>query len=412
MILATRHAGDRQLRSFNSSWDAYTRRAPARGGVSSGTLVTVGSATGLPAVGRAIRLVAGQVASLPILVFEGKGGDKRARQNTPVAELLDMPALDMSDFDWRWDVASALEAHENALLLKVKSRGRVQELLPVPSEAWSGHVRADGVKVFTVHTSSGWAELTSADVLHIRGQTVGGGAFGVSRISQHADPIGSMQAAQTFEGAHFRNTARPDVAILFPQGVSREQAREWKDYWDSNYGGPENAGQAVPLGGGATIEAIPVSLRDLQWVENKNLTIEDVGRIMDVDSALLGAPEDGDVRKSALELFLRLQLTPRLKRIERALKADTDLFPVGSALYPEFEVPSLMYADPLTRAQVQHQQIQNGSLLVDEARADNGRPPLPDGMGQIPQVVPVGGAPNPTPLPPAEDDDTEDTNED
>jgi hypothetical protein len=49
---------------------------------------------------------------------------------------------------------------------------------------------------------------------------------------------------------------------------------------------------------------------------------------------------------------------------------------------------------------VQHFRIQNGSELVDEARADNGRPPLPNGAGQIPQITPVGGAPNP-------DDDTD-----
>jgi hypothetical protein len=61
-----------------------------------------------------------------------------------------------------------------------------------------------------------------------------------------------------------------------------------------------------------------------------------------------------------------------------------------------------MFASPNERATVQHSQIQAGTLLPDEARADNGRPPLPDGLGQIPQVTPVGGAPNPAPLPTAE----------
>ena len=60
-------------------------------------------------------------------------------------------------------------------------------------------------------------------------------------------------AAQKFEGSYFRNHARPDLALQFPGGVSQEQAREWRDFWSAQYGGAANAGQAIPLGAGATI---------------------------------------------------------------------------------------------------------------------------------------------------------------
>ena len=76
---------------------------------------------------------------------------------------------------------------------------------------------------------------------------------------------------------------------------------------------------------------------------------------------------------------------------------------MNDPLYPEFRVDDLMFADPLTRAQVQHYRVQDGTELVDEARADNGRQPLPDGAGQVPQITPVGGAPNPA-LEPTDDD--------
>lgn len=393
MILATRH-GNREMR-----FGANTAVAPypsARGYFSAtGEVVTEERAMGLAAFGRANRLVAGVIASLPLLVWEGVAGEKTARPDSKQGRLLANPVAGMSVFDWKWDIASSLEIYENAFLLKVRGAGGVLELQPIPCEFVHAYVDRSGSKVFEVWTASGRVPLTSIDVLHIRGQTIGAGPFGVPRIQQHSDPVGSMLAAQKFEGSYFRNHARPDIAILFPNGVTKTQASEWRETWETEYGGANNAGKALPLGGGATIQPIPVSMRDSQFIEGRQFSVEEAGRITDVDSALLGAPEDGDVRKSALELFLKLQLPYRLHRITGAFRADLDLFKVNDPLYPEFRVDDLMFADPLTRAQVQHFRVQNGTELADEARADNGRPPLPNGAGQIPQIVPVGGAPNP-----------------
>lgn len=398
MILRTRYAGNREMRLFGPD----TSR-PQFGGTWAGRwswageTVTEQAASGLTAIGRAVRLVSGLTASLPICVFEGTRGDKRERDDTAVATLLRNPVMGMSDYDWRWDIASSLEVHENAYLLKAKDkRGKVKELYPVPCKYVSARLGDGGRKVFEVQTSEGMAKLSSSEILHVRGQTLGGGPFGVSRIEQHADPIGAQLAAQKFEGSYFRNHARPDLALVFPEKVTQEQAREWRDFWTAQYGGAANAGQAIPLGGGADIRPIPAaSWRDVQFVESKAMNVEDAGRIMDVEPILLGAVVQNGDMKSALELFLRVQFIPRLRRIERALRADTDLFTVDDPLYPLFEISDLIFSDALIRAQVQHQQIQDGTLLVDEARAEMGREPLPDGMGMIPQITPVGGAPNP-----------------
>lgn len=398
MILATRHAGNRELRYFGAdtsrpqfgSWTGRWSWA--------GETVTGDSASGLAAVGRAIRLVSGLVASLPISVYAGKRGDKREQADTDQGRLFANPVAGMSDYDWRYDIASALEVDENAYLLKAKDkRGVVRELYPVPCKYVAAWLNQSGDKVFEVQTADGIAKLGSKEVLHIRGQTLGGGPFGVSRIEQHRDPIGAMLAAQKFEGSYFRNHARPDLALQFPGGVSQEQAREWRDFWSAQYGGAANAGQAIPLGAGATIVPIPaVNWRDAQFVESKAMSVEEVGRVMDVDPVLLGAGKDQNTDvKAALELFLRVQFIPRLRRIERGFRADTDLFLVDDDLYPLFDVSEMIFADALTRAQVQHQQIQDGTLLVDEARAELGRDELPDGLGKIPQITPVGGAPNP-----------------
>ena len=44
------------------------------------------------------------------------------------------------------------------------------------------------------------------------------------RSGAFSSAIGSMLAAQRFEGNYLKNHARPDLAVVFPQGVTRDQA--------------------------------------------------------------------------------------------------------------------------------------------------------------------------------------------
>jgi len=401
-VVRTRGGGQVEVRSdFGTS---HWIPSPWSGASAvSGVQVTTTTATGLPAVGRAIRLIGGLIGSVDICVFQGKRGDKIEVEGSAQAALLENPYPGMSCYDWRYDIAVSLEAAENAFLRKTRTvSGKVVALLPIPVRFVNASVGQGGEKEYEISTAQGWKRVAAADILHIRGQTIEGGPFGVSRITQHRDPLGAMIAAQRFEGAFFRNNARPDFVLEFPAGITVEQGREWKADWDAAHAGVDNAGQSRAIGGGAVVKPIPVSMHDAQFVESRQLGVADVARIMDVEELLLGGGHAEQQDEQAMDRFLAFQLPPRLARIECALKADPDLFPATSDLYPKFSSPPLMFASPLTRASVQHKEIQAGTLLPDEARADNGRPPLPDGLGQIPQVTPVGGAPNPSPLPSGE----------
>jgi HK97 family phage portal protein len=406
-VVRTRQGIQVETRAAQLNWGQLVPTPWSGGGSSAGVPVTNTNAAGLPAVGRALRLIGGLVGTAMIGVYEGRGGDKRERPDSPQALLLDDPMVGMSAEQWRYDIAVSLEVTENAYLRKIKTvRGKVVAIQVLQPQYVNASIDQNGDKQFEVSTSKGWKRVDAADIIHIRGHTIDGGPFGVSRIMQHRDPLGAQLAAQRFEGAYFRNSARPDVAVMFPQGITQEQGNLWTDNWNSKFAGPDNAGKAVPMGGGATIQPIEVNMRDAQFIESRQLGIGDVARMMDVEEVLLGSSASEQNDDQAMDRFLAFQLPPRLSRISSAFKADADLFSAGSALYPEFKhVDPMVFASPTTRAEVQHKQIQSGTLLPDEARADNGRPPLPDGVGQIPQVTPVGGAPNPDLMPhqPAED---------
>jgi hypothetical protein len=88
-------------------------------------------------------------------------------------------------------------------------------------------------------------------------------------------------------------------------------------------------------------------------------------------------------------------LGPRLTRIESAVNADPDIFGAG-ADYAAFDTADVVRGDLLTEANISIRKVQAGIWLADEARSRDGLEPLEGGVGRIPQVTPVGGAPNDT----------------
>lgn len=393
MILATRYGPRHVERRFSVPYTNAPMPRAAWAGSSSGELVTLESAVGIGAVGAAIRLVAGVVSSLPLVVYDGYGNDRKPQPRAWQARLFRFPWANGTDFDWRWDIAASLESCENSFLLKHKAGPRVLQLEPVDPELVRCYVDPKTrEKVIEIGDYTGYERYTTSEIVHVRGQTVKGGVVGVSRLTQHRDPLGAIQARDRFEGSHWRNGTGSKLAIVFPHGVTKQQADAWRDDFQQAHGGADNAGKAVVVGSGADLKTITgVSLEDQAWAETKRLSLEEVARIMDVPIDVSGT----SVEQTATR-FLRFSLAYRLRRIERAFASDPDLFGPGSQRHCMFDTSELIEADAITKAEIQHKQIQSGVLLPDEARADMGLPPLPDGQGQIPQIVPVGGAPNPT----------------
>lgn len=197
------------------------------------------------------------------------------------------------------------------------------------------------------------------------------------------------------------------VAIEFPAGVTKDQADLWREGWRENYEGTEGDTTAV-IGGGGQIKPIGMTATDAAFVDLSNLTVQDASRIMGVPANLLGYSilQRGTANlEQDTTTWLQFGLGPELGRIEDALVADDQLFGTeallaaqtrGSlGLRPGFYTENFVRGDLLTEDNITHQRIQDGRLLVDEWRIANGMDPLPDGLGKIPQIVPVGGAPNP-----------------
>lgn len=403
MILRTRGA-NREIRA--DVWDPDTLYIPlpSQSGTwhsSSGEIMSVDKAAGLPAVLNAMRLIIETTGRLPLRVYSGFQAEKRTEENTWQWKLLhDKPNDERSAFDFWQDVAACIEGHGNAFIHKVKIQpGRVERLYLVDPMKVRIRRNRDGERVFMIHQPNGQQlELTSSEMLHIRGITLNGGDVGLSPIQAARESMGTAVARYRTEGSLWRNNAAPPGAIELPEGkVDKQKALETIAIWKMHHGG-DNTGTPAILAGGAKWVPYGIPLKDAQYVEAHKFGVDDVARIFNIPAELLSGGALRQITEESSRRLLNFGLKARLDRITSALRCDPDLFPNGS-VYPEFYVEEFVSADALTQTQIYHALVQAGILTPDEARAELGRPPLPDGVGAIPQITPVGGSPNPTMTP-------------
>jgi HK97 family phage portal protein len=366
---------------------------------------------GIPAIHRAVRLRAEAIASLQLRCWRGDGPTRDRVDTVWQARLFaGNPNPVQTRFGFWETVETSLCVRGNAYIWK-----NVDPKTGKVTDWWALHpdqVRArynGGRIVYRILVAHGYVDpvgkgpgqydVDSSTILHVRGHGQGGQLEAPSPVTVFREALAGPIGRQQHEARMWRRGTAIQQAVTFPAGVPKEQADQWREVFRSSMEGA-NGETTLVVGAGAEVKAIGLTPADAKFVELANLTVEDASRMMAVPANLLGV-QVVKVRTNLEEdlmAWLRFGLGPELWRIEDAVGADEQLFGVALT-YPGFDTDGFVRGDLLTEATVLQSRVQSGILVPDEARHILGYGPLPDGAGQIPQITPVGGAPNPLPLP-------------
>lgn len=418
MIVRSR-GGNVELRTASSLADFGVPLNNPSGAVThaAGLAVSANTVGGIPAVTAAVRVAAQSVAVLELGVYRGQGVQRECVTNVWQARLFAGQPNDQQDaFQFKETIEESLSYRGNAYIWKnvdPSSRRVVEwfalhpdQVLPFygSKQERTYYVGVGAGFVDPVGKGGGFYKVGPETILHIKGFGDGGSWIAPSPILRHRLALGASLAKLTHEAALYENGAAIKLALSFPENINAERAKTWRELWDDAYAGSKQAGKTAVVGGGATITPIGLSQADAQFIESQGFSVEEVARIFNVPQSLIGGGRGtkGDHPLSPeheQQRWLRHGLAPRLHRIESAMSADPALFASGASVYPMFDTSGVVRGDLATEAEVSLKKVQSGQWLVDEARALDGLPPLPGGVGKIPQVVPVGGGPNPADLP-------------
>lgn len=366
----------------------------------SGVTVNEKTALGMPAVWRAVNLIAGTAASLPLHAYR-EADDVRlpVGDGSQSARLLANPHPDLTKFELWELVYSHLLLWGNAYLLVLRNQNRqVTELWPLhPSRVKVGR-DSEGVKWYQVDGEDG-RPYSDQQIMHIPGFGYDG-VCGVSPIRLAAQGIGLALAAEQFGAKLFGSGSLMSGILQTEQRLNPEQADNIKTRWKAKMAGLQGAHDVAVLDSGIKFQQLSIPPGDAQFIESRRFQIAEIARIFGIPPHMLADTEKSTSWGTGIEQqsigFVVYTLRPWLTRVEQRV---TRLLQ-PSKVYARYAVEGLLRGDSQQRAAFYQQMWNIGVFSTNDIRKLEDFAPVEGGdvryrplnMGEL-------GEPNPEPEP-------------
>lgn len=350
--------------------------------------VTVDTTLQLSAAWSCIRLLSETVATLPAIVYRDLPFDARAAAKDyflyPI--LHDRPNADHTAVEFWEGVVMSLCCWGNAYARKNMLGGRLVSLDPWSAECVTVYrdpdTRVLGYRYRDPITKE-FYDVPESQVFHVRG--FGPCADeGLSPISFARQSLGLAMSENQVAATTFANGARPSGVLKIDQVIRNEQQRaEIQENIVRPFVGAVNGGGVMLLEGGMDFKPVSMNLADVQLLQTRQFSIEEICRWFRVPPMMIGHMERSTSWGTGLEQqnagFLIYALRPYLTRIEQAISRQ--LIPVEDrdTYHPEFKVDALLRADSAVRVANYATLVQNGIMTRNEVRRLENLPPLPGG---------------------------------
>jgi HK97 family phage portal protein len=363
----------------------YFGTAPTYAGVN----VTERSALGIAAFWRAVMLIAGTIASLPLKSI-GQIDDQRQ----PVRTWLDDPGTADGQTPYEWKETCLLHAllHGNTYLQHIyNGAGGLVGATPLhplsvtPSWERLPNGRFTGRKVFDALLGDGTRrQYTSATMTQVMGPSLDG-LRGLSLLGVARQSLGTSIAGERAAAKMFGNGALISGLVSTEEDVDNDEAEIIKAGLDQKLGGWENAGEVAFVNRKLRFTPWTMSAEDAQFLQSRQFQIEEVARWTGVPPHLLMQTEKQTSwgtgvaeQNRGLGRFTLLGWTMRFEqRLSRLIAGPGG--PAGPRRFAEFEFAGLERPTPENEIKLLIEQVKAGLLTVNEARRIRNLPPIDGG---------------------------------
>jgi HK97 family phage portal protein len=361
----------------------------------SGQLISQATAMTVSAVYRAISVRAHDIASCEPSVFStGPDGtpQKLGADDHYLAELMEKPNRVQTWFEFMRDTWVAYLLRGNAYWVVLRDRrGQPQELIWVNPDAVIVLEAADGswfystnrIGLFQIAMLADFPPAIPAEhVVHFRGisfnMLVAASTIGLAR-----DSIGTAMGLGQQQSRWIGNGARPSVILETDLQLTKASAERLKDSWNAYQAGLQNTGGTAVLEEGIKARPLQLTSVDLQFIDQCQLSVQDVARFFGVPTRKLMQPDiaRGSTIIQEDQSYINETVRPDGVLIEQKLE---DYFGLRKGK-PEnrlgvfLDSTPLLRADPLTRANLGRITTLSGLTAPNEWRRSERLPPVPGG---------------------------------
>ena len=346
----------RQTRSTQITLpDRYLPPQSLTGGLN----VTEGTTLSIPVAYRCVQLISDSIGSLP---FDAYRDDQRL---DPTPAILRQPDPNFTRIETIASAVSCLVMRGNAyfLLGNTDRNNFYQTAVLLSPDAVTVQMLDDGQIIYKVNRNT----YDASQILHIRGGVISAGnIMGAGPLQLQRRTLGLSLAGDESASEMHVNGSIPSGVINSPSELSQDEAKELKSAFLQAHGGRQKS--PAVLSGGLTYQPLSFSPDDLQLLESRRYSAEQLCTVFGVYPHMVGVSTDGNSKTYSNvtqdnRSFVTYTLRGYMSRIEQAFSR---LLPRGQVAL--FDTDDFQRADRRERFEAHKIGLDSGFLTVDEVR--------------------------------------------
>jgi HK97 family phage portal protein len=318
------------------------------------------------------------IASVPLIGYQKKYGKVEGSKMLPdkheLTKLLRLPNPYMSTFDLIEAVTVGLELTGNAYLEEVKGgKGKFpieiyplqphkMEIIPDSQDLVGGYIyNAGSVRV----------PFNAEDITHIKYHNPTSDFYGQSGITPSESTVITDNNARKWNRKFFNNSAIPTGALETEDQLSTETVKRLRAEWNAVHKGVERSHSVAVLEGGLKWKNIQFNPKDMDFINLKKMTRDEILITFGVPPAILGLIDSANnsIMENMKKIFWENTLLPKMQKIESAININL-VWPYDENIYVAFDKDSIeaLKGTMETRARIASMLVDRGIMTQNEVR--------------------------------------------
>ncbi|MEY8117638.1 phage portal protein [Falsihalocynthiibacter sp. BN13B15] len=361
-----------ELASGESGWVSLSSsEAISSSGVTSaaGKIVSEKAALNVSAVWACVSKTAQIVSTLPLDLFEKQADGSRVKIENDLSQMVKLSPNTIQTGVEHWEGQEAKKLLSgNAYSEKILLGKRLVGLRPLHNVK---PVRISTGFKYRVTEDGRQYDLPAEKVLHMRGFGAGDG-LGLSAVSYGANSMGLALAADETAGAVFANGLMASGILKADQSLTEPQRAKLQEMLEA-YTGSKKAGKVMALPGVLEFQQLQFNPEDIQMLETRRFSVEDVCRWFGTPPIVIGHASEGQTMwgsgvESIMLSWLTTGINPLLCRNEA--RFNRDLIPIEKRRrwYFEYNREAMLQMDSVAKGEFLSKMRTSGIMSADEAR--------------------------------------------
>lgn len=339
--------------------------------------VGVDGALQISSVWACIELLADNIASLPIFVYSVRNGLRELARDSDLWRILHTSpnARHTAMEFWQFIVMNFLLRGNAYARLERNKRGEVIAMWPLSSDQVQVKVLEDGSLIYEYSVNATVIVYSEKNILHFRDK--GNGIIGMSRLDYMKSSLNVAINAQNTTNSTYQSENRRPMVFMIDKTLKAEQREAIR----KNFKGLTEAGDddLLILEAGAKVEALSMTPAEVQLLETRKFSVEDISRWFGVPSVLINdlanrVPYGNN--DDLIQIFYKFKLRPMLVGFEQALMKRVLTAEQRATMSVEFSIEAILRGSLKDRVEIYAKQLQNGMKTRAEVRQLENDPPI------------------------------------